>query len=183
MTVAAYRIDARAETREPLLLFAAGAGCVALAARGVNWRSIAITLAVGVAAWLAPPRREARVSLKRCASVFALGTAGFLAVRLRLVALPYTGTALAAAASLAAAVAEEIFFRRLLYDALARWGAAVAVTGGALAFAAVHVPAYGFKVVPIDLAAGLVLGWQRWATETATVPAFTHVAANVLSIL
>jgi hypothetical protein len=43
------------------------------------------------------------------------------------------------------------------------------------------VPLYGIAVLPVDLGAGLLLGWQRWATGTWTVPAVTHAAANVLA--
>ncbi len=183
MTVAASRIETRAPAREQLLLLAAVAGCVSLTARGVSWRAIALTVAVGAAAWLAPARRELRASVRTCACALAVGVGAFALVRWRLVVLPYSGTMIAGAASIVGAIAEEIFFRRLVYDALARWGGSVAIAGGAIAFAAIHVPAYGFKVLPIDLAAGLLLGWQRRITGTVTVPALTHVAANVLSIL
>jgi hypothetical protein len=37
--------------------------------------------------------------------------------------------------------------------------------------------------MPIDFAAGLVLGWQRWATGTWTAPAATHVFANLWAVL
>jgi hypothetical protein len=37
--------------------------------------------------------------------------------------------------------------------------------------------------VPVDLGAGLVFGWQRWASGTWTVPAATHAADNVLAVL
>lgn len=42
-----------------------------------------------------------------------------------------------------AAVAEEALFRRLVYDALSRWGATVAIVGSAAAFAVVHVTVWG----------------------------------------
>lgn len=183
MTITSSRIGARARVQEELLLVAAVAGCLALMVRGVSWRAIALTLAVGAAAAVAPPRGDLRAPLRACASVLALGVAAFVVVRVRAVALPYAATMVTGAASLAGAVAEEVFFRRLVYDALARWGAPVAVIGAAIAFAAIHVPAYGFMVIPLDLTAGLVLGWQRWATGTWTVPAATHVVANVLSMV
>jgi hypothetical protein len=31
--------------------------------------------------------------------------------------------------------------------------------------------------------AGLVLGWQRWAAGTWTVPAVTHVLANLMVVI
>src|SRR5204863_5744996 len=73
-----------------------------------------------------------------------------------------------------AAVAEEAFFRRLLYVRLLRFGAAVALVGSALAFAAVHVPLHGTASFPVDLGAGLLLSWQRWACGRWEVPAATH---------
>ena len=57
----------------------------------------------------------------------------------------------------------------------------MAVIGSAVLFAAIHVPLYGIAVLPVDLGAGLMLSWQRWATGTWTVPAATHAAANVLA--
>jgi membrane protease YdiL (CAAX protease family) len=82
-----------------------------------------------------------------------------------------------------AAVAEEAFFRRFLYGVLAPYGAGVAIGGTAVAFAAVHVTVYGSWVLPIDLAAGALLSWQRWATGSWTVPAATHVIANLLVVM
>jgi membrane protease YdiL (CAAX protease family) len=82
-----------------------------------------------------------------------------------------------------AAVAEEAFFRRLLYGALERHGPALAIAGSTVSFAVVHVTVYGWWVLPLDLAAGLVLSWQRWATGGWTVPALTHVLANVLVVI
>jgi hypothetical protein len=79
-----------------------------------------------------------------------------------------------------AAIAEEALFRRAAYAALERHGAALAVGLTALAFALIHVPLYGWAVLPVDLGAGLLLSWQRWASGTWAVPATTHVAANVL---
>jgi len=79
-----------------------------------------------------------------------------------------------------AAVAEEALFRRAAYGALERCGALVAVGATALAFALVHVPLYGVAAFPVDLGAGLLLSWQRWASGTWTVPAATHAAANLL---
>ena len=82
-----------------------------------------------------------------------------------------------------AAVAEEAFFRRLVYDLLLPSGAAAAVLGSAALFAVVHVSVYGFWVVPIDLGAGLLLSWQRWATGSWAAPAVTHVLANLLVVI
>ncbi len=82
-----------------------------------------------------------------------------------------------------AAVSEEAFFRRLAYGVASTWGPVLAVTTSAAVFAAVHVTVWGWAVLPLDLAAGLVLGWQRWASGRWSVPAATHAAANVLAIV
>jgi hypothetical protein len=82
-----------------------------------------------------------------------------------------------------AAVAEEAFFRRLVYGALLAAGPAAAVAGSALVFGLVHVTTYGFWVLPLDLAAGALLGWQRAVSGRWTVPALTHVLANALVLL
>ena len=97
------------------------------------------------------------------------------------VPLPWSAAALPL--SLLAAVAEEALFHRLAYARLERFGAVVAVLGSALLFGLVHVPAYGLAALPVDVGAGLVFGWQRWASGTWTVPAATHAFANTLVVL
>jgi membrane protease YdiL (CAAX protease family) len=82
-----------------------------------------------------------------------------------------------------AAVAEEAFFRRFLFGRLVRHGAGVAVVGSAVLFALVHVPAYGMPVLWVDLGAGLMLSWQRWASGHWTVPAATHALANLMAVI
>jgi len=82
-----------------------------------------------------------------------------------------------------AAVAEEAFFRRFLYGRLVRYGALAAVFTSALLFALVHLPAYGLAAFWVDLGAGLLLSWQRWASGSWAVPAATHVLANVLAVM
>ena len=97
--------------------------------------------------------------------------------------VPFLVTAWTLPLSLVAAVAEEALFRRVAYAELARWGPVVAVIGSALLFAAVHLPLYGVAALPVDLGAGLVFGWQRWATGSWTAPAATHAAANLVAVL
>ena len=87
-----------------------------------------------------------------------------------------------------AAVAEEAFFRRAMYGAIERWvpgraAVPLAVVVSATLFAAIHVPLYGTAAIPLDLGAGVLLSWQRWASGTWTVPAATHVTANLLAVL
>jgi hypothetical protein len=78
------------------------------------------------------------------------------------------------------AVAEEAVFRGVLFDALEHRGgsvAAVAVT--TIAFALMHVPLYGWQVVPLDLGVGLFLGGLRLAGGGVAAPAVAHFIADV----
>ena len=164
-------------------------GGVALAARPVGIGTIAVTAAVGAAGVLAPvpARRRGDGSAPMAdrwsrAGVLAVGVAAFLAARSASVGPSWPGGWEVAAAAVVAAVAEEAFFRRLVYGWLVRSGAPVAVVGSAVAFALVHVPAYGLPALPVDLAAGLVLGWQRWGSGRWSVPAATHAVANLIQL-
>jgi membrane protease YdiL (CAAX protease family) len=114
----------------------------------------------------------------------ALGIAGLvLATLLAGARLPASTAAGALALNAAAGVAEEAFFRRFLYSRLIGLGAVAAIAGSALLFALVHLPAYGVAAFWIDVSAGLLLSWQRWASGNWGVPAATHVVANVLAVL
>ncbi len=140
---------------------------------------------VGVA-WPLTRRVESRPSgLWVSLGVLAVGAAGFTVGR-AVVDVPLGPSALVVAIALnaLAAVAEEAFFRRYLFGVLAAsHGLTVAVVATAAAFALVHVTVWGWWVLPLDLAAGLVLSWQRAATGRWSVPAATHVLANTLALL
>lgn len=82
-----------------------------------------------------------------------------------------------------AAIAEEAWFRRLCFGLLAPAGTVVAVIGSSVLFAAVHVSIYGFWILPLDLAAGLLFAWQRSVTGSWAAPGITHVIANLLVVL
>jgi membrane protease YdiL (CAAX protease family) len=78
------------------------------------------------------------------------------------------------------ATAEEAFLRGALFDAVERrWNAHAAVVIAAVAFAGLHVPFYGWHVVPVDLAVGVVLGAARLAAGTWTAPAIAHAGADL----
>jgi membrane protease YdiL (CAAX protease family) len=96
---------------------------------------------------------------------------------------PAPWTSVALPLSLLAAVAEEALFRRVLYGRLIHLGAVAAIAITAVVFALIHLPAYGTAALPVDLGAGLLFGWQRWASGSWTVPAVTHGAANLLAVL
>jgi membrane protease YdiL (CAAX protease family) len=74
------------------------------------------------------------------------------------------------------ATAEEVFLRGTLYDAVP--DKTLAICLGACAFALLHVPLYGWHVVPLDLVVGLVLGELRRSSGTAAAPAIAHVGAD-----
>jgi membrane protease YdiL (CAAX protease family) len=86
-----------------------------------------------------------------------------------------------AAAVVVVATAEEVFLRGALYDATeAVRGPGAAIVLGAVCFALLHVPLYGWHVVPLDLAVGLVLGGLRQGAGTPAAPAITHVGADLV---
>ena len=168
-------------------------GVVALLARpwflpagvDVGWRA-AFFVALGALGVLWPLRRdEPRAGLGASLAVLGTGAVGFVLGR-ALLDVPAAPRALVVAVALnaLAAVAEEAFFRRYLYGLLApSYGTAAAVVVTAGLFALVHVTVWGWWVLPLDLAAGLVLSWQRAASGRWSVPAATHVLANTLALL
>jgi len=92
-----------------------------------------------------------------------------------------TGFAGWAAAVTVVATAEEVFLRGALYDATVPvWGSTAAVVLGAVCFALLHVPLYGWHVLPLDLAVGLVLGGLRQGAGTPAAPAIAHVGADLV---
>jgi membrane protease YdiL (CAAX protease family) len=133
----------------------------------------------------APPGGgAAAVRLRRPAGVLALGIAAVAAAALLARPVPpLPGGTVALGLGLLAAVAEEALFRGALYALLERRGALLAVGVSASVFALVHVPSYGLAALPVDLGAGLLFGWQRWASGRWTVPAATHAAANLLAVI
>lgn len=134
-------------------------------------------------AWpLAAARGHPTTATVAPVAALALGIAAFATGRL-LGAGVHGTTVAPLLLDVLAAVAEEAFFRRLVYGLLEPHGTTVAVAGSALCFALVHVTVWGPGVLPLDLAAGLLLSWQRAATGRWSVPAVTHVVANLLAVL
>jgi membrane protease YdiL (CAAX protease family) len=78
------------------------------------------------------------------------------------------------------ASAEEAVLRGVLFDRVAHaGGAALALAVTTCAFALLHVPLYGWQVVPLDLAVGLCLGGLRMATRSVAAPAAAHIVADL----
>jgi membrane protease YdiL (CAAX protease family) len=159
---------------------------------GGRWLLASAYLAVGTAAAFGAAREVAPASTAaaapmrgRSASAVALGVglgAFALVAAVDRPAIHASAGAVGMGLSAMAAVAEEAFFRGLLYGRLARFGSSIAVAGSGAAFALIHMGTYPTPAVWVALAAGLLFGWQRWATGSWMVPAATHVAANLLAV-
>jgi membrane protease YdiL (CAAX protease family) len=168
------------------------AGVVLLVARpwflppgvDVSWR-VGFFVALGLAGAAWPVAAARRSGAGMSAAVLGLGVVTFAAGRAAMeVPIHSRGLVLAVALNALAAVAEEAFFRRYVYGLLTvSFGSGTAVVATAAAFAAVHVTVWGWWVLPLDLAAGLILSWQRAATGRWSVSAATHVLANTLALL
>lgn len=142
----------------------------------------AVFAAILAASVLVPVARDvARLNPMVALAVGLIGVGLAAAVAGRPAAAPLGAAALPL--SLFGALAEEALFRRAAYGWLERYGAAVAIAGSALLFAVIHIPLYGVAAFPVDIGAGLLLSWQRWASGTWTVPAATHAAANLLAVI
>jgi membrane protease YdiL (CAAX protease family) len=95
-------------------------------------------------------------------------------------ALVAAGFAPWAAITVLVATSEELLLRGALFDASERaLGAGVAVVATSLVFALIHVPLYGWHVVPLDLGVGLLLGGLRLVTGGVTAPAAAHAIADL----
>lgn len=113
-----------------------------------------------------------------------VGVAAFAAGRILIGGhAPGRFTLYAVAVNVLAAVAEEVWFRRVCYGLVAPAGTAFAIAASSFLFAAVHVSMYGWAILPLDLAAGAVLGWQRATTGSWHASALTHALANVFVLL
>jgi membrane protease YdiL (CAAX protease family) len=189
--------SAWAPTRAPAAIGAAviaAFGCAVLAARPALVSSVreparllVVMFVALLAAGLAVPLRDhfsASRSARSFATVTVLGVVGFAAGRFLIGGYaPARLTSYALAVNVLAAVAEEVWFRRLCYGLLESAGTAFAIAGSSVLFAAVHVSMYGWSILPLDLAAGALLGWQRAATGSWHAPALTHALANVFVLL
>jgi membrane protease YdiL (CAAX protease family) len=85
-----------------------------------------------------------------------------------------------AVATVLVATAEELVLRGALFDAITeRNGAVTAIVATSVAFALMHVPLYGWQVVPLDLGAGFWLAGLRLLSGGIAAPAIAHAAADL----
>jgi sodium transport system permease protein len=149
---------------------------------------VVVVFATVLALGLAPPtgHDRTREPLPSMNGVLVLGAGALVFVAARLAAgghNPAPATTLLVALNTLAAIGEEALFRRLTFDALLPAGPIAAVSGSALLFGLAHVTVYGWWAFPLDVAAGVVFGWQRWASGTWTIPAATHALADLLVVI
>jgi membrane protease YdiL (CAAX protease family) len=72
-----------------------------------------------------------------------------------------------------------VFLRGILFDAIKKWwGETAAIVMGAVLFAFMHVPLYGWKVLPLDFSVGIFLGALRVAAGSFWAPAVAHILAD-----
>lgn len=80
------------------------------------------------------------------------------------------------------ASAEEAFLRGTLYGYIAKWrGNNVAIVVAAVLFALLHVPLYGWHVIPLDFVVGVWLGELRRMSGSWVAPGLAHVLADLAS--
>jgi membrane protease YdiL (CAAX protease family) len=85
-----------------------------------------------------------------------------------------------AAVTVLVATGEEVVLRGALFDALDEAGGiGIALVATALVFALLHVPLYGWHVVPLDLGVGLFLGGLRVVTGGVAAPSVAHAVADL----
>jgi membrane protease YdiL (CAAX protease family) len=168
-----------------LVAFAAAVGVRVAVAGAIGARSLPAALAFAVLLGGIAVVAGERASLSRRAASAGIVAAAVLVLpavaRLGMPAtLPAGSFAPWAVATAFVATAEEAFLRGALWTAVSRrHGTDLAIVVAALAFALLHVPLYGWQVVPLDLAVGLVLGVTRLAAGTWTAPAIAHVGADL----
>jgi membrane protease YdiL (CAAX protease family) len=177
-------------TETGLLVVASCAGLLALAARAAVLSHsdgrvlvISVPLVLGAIALVAPAVPAPARQVVPAALVSVVGLAGVAATSALGPSIPLAHTTISLGLVVVAALGEELFFRRLLYGTLERWGVAAAIVGSAALFAAVHMPLYGAGVFWVDLGAGLVFSWQRWASGGWAAPAATHAIANIVATI
>lgn len=95
-------------------------------------------------------------------------------------AVPRTEFAAWALVTIVVATAEELVLRGALFDALRdSLGVWVAIAITSAVFALMHVPLYGWHVVPLDLGVGVFLAGLRLASGSVAAPAVAHVVADL----
>jgi membrane protease YdiL (CAAX protease family) len=110
--------------------------------------------------------------------LLAIGASRLAGLPLRVV--PQTDFGWWALITVLVASAEELILRGVLFDALTESaGIALAVAVTSIVFALIHVPLYGWHVVPLDLGVGVFLGGLRLVSGSVAAPAIAHIGADL----
>ncbi|HEY7827997.1 MAG TPA: CPBP family intramembrane glutamic endopeptidase [Candidatus Limnocylindrales bacterium] len=108
----------------------------------------------------------------------AIGASRLAGLPLRVV--PQTDFGWWALITVLVASAEELILRGVLFDALTESGGiALAMAVTSIVFALIHVPLYGWHVVPLDLGVGVFLGGLRLVSGSVAAPAIAHIGADL----
>ncbi len=85
-----------------------------------------------------------------------------------------------AAVTVIVAIGEEAILRGALFDAIDEAGGLVtAIVVTSVAFALIHVPLYGWHVVPLDLGVGVWFAGLRLVSGRVAAPAIAHAIADL----
>ena len=85
-----------------------------------------------------------------------------------------------AAITVLVAVGEEAVLRGALFDSTEEAaGLVVAIAVSSVMFALIHVPLYGWHVVPLDLAVGIWFAGLRLVSGRVAAPALAHAFADL----
>ena len=85
-----------------------------------------------------------------------------------------------AAITVLVAIGEEAVLRGALFDATEEAaGLVVAIAVTSVLFALIHVPLYGWHVVPLDLAVGIWFAGLRLVSGRVAAPALAHALADL----
>ncbi len=152
---------------DPILVgLAFGAGLVVLA-----------TAAGSTARWPSVGPVAAGMAGGAVLVVVALVAAGGTGAPNALPAIPFVPWAVA---TVLVATGEEAVLRGVLFDAIGeRRGAVSAIIVTSACFALMHVPLYGWHVVPLDFGVGLWLAGLRLLTGGIAAPALAHAIADL----
>lgn len=151
-----------------------------------------------VVLWIVARTRRSAAAERFDVVRFAVGIGVGVAVGLVLVMVAAVGPAIAGTAAipgigrpaapfvpwalitLVVVAAEEGVLRGVLFDRLERVaGLALAIALTTVLFALMHVPLYGWHVVPLDLAVGLVMAGLRISTRGLAAPIAAHAVADL----
>jgi len=163
--------------------------CVRWRATGDGGDALVIGLGFGIALAVVALAAGQRPSVPSVRSVAAGIAGGAVLVALAVVAssggppglvAPAAPFGPWAAVTVLVAIGEEAVLRGALFDAAEEAaGLVVAIGASSVLFALIHVPLYGWHVVPLDLAVGIWFAGLRLVSGRVAAPAIAHALADL----